>query len=97
MIVVGDLENVGSKVIGNVTVEGIAFNSTGQEVASTTTQAFVYYTLPKQTAPFYLDFTASSSITGDLSWVSSVTIVTVTVTSVTDTTATQYSGLNIPA
>ena len=95
-IVVGEVENVGSNIIGNVTVEGTAFNSTGQELASTTTQAFVYDMLPGQKAPFYLDFTAASSTTDDLSWVSSVSCVSVTVTSVTDTNATQYSGLTIP-
>jgi flagellar basal body-associated protein FliL len=96
LIVVGEVENVGSNILGNVTVEGIAFNSTGQELAKTTTQAFVYDTLPTQKAPFYLDFTAASSTTDNLNWVSSVSHVSVTVTSVTDTTARQYTGLTIP-
>jgi hypothetical protein len=96
LIVVGEVENVGSNTIGNVTVEGIAFSSTGQELATTTTQAFVYDTLPGQKAPFYLDFNAASSTTQDLSWVSSVSTVTVTVSSVTDTNAAQYSGVTIP-
>jgi flagellar basal body-associated protein FliL len=97
LIVVGEVENVGSNIIGNVTVEGIAFSSTGQELATTTTQAFVYDTLPGQKAPFYLDFTASSSTTQDLSWVPNVSSVSVTVSSVTDTVDRQYSGLTVPA
>jgi hypothetical protein len=96
LIVVGEVENVGSNILGNVTVEGIAFNSTGQELAKTTTQAFVYDTLPNQKAPFYLDFTAASSTTDDLNWVSSVSVVSVTVTSVTDTKDSQYTNLTIP-
>ena len=95
-IVVGEIENVGSNIIGNVTVTGIAFSSNGTELATTTTQAFVYDMLPGQKAPFYLDFTAASSITDRLSWVSSVSSVTVTVTSVTNTKARQYAGLEIP-
>ena len=85
MIVVGEVENVGSNIIGNVTVQGIAFSSNGQELAITTTQAFVYHMLPGQKAPFYLDFNAASSTTDDLSWVPSVSSVSVSVTSVTDT------------
>jgi hypothetical protein len=95
-IVVGEIENVGSNIIGNVTVTGIAYSSNETELATTTTQAFVYDMLPGQKAPFYLDFTAASSITDSLSWVSSVSSVTVTVTSVTNTDDRQYAGLEIP-
>ena len=95
-IVVGEVENVGSNTIGNINVTGTAFSSTEQELAITATQAFVYDMLPGQKAPFYLDFTAASSATDDLSWVSSVSSVSVTVTSVTDTNTTQYTGLTIP-
>jgi flagellar basal body-associated protein FliL len=97
LIVVGELENVGSSVIGNVTLQCIAFGSSEQQLATTTTNAFVYYTLPGQKAPFYFDFSAASSSTNDLSWVSSVSSVAITVTSVTDTNQTQYSDLTIPA
>ena len=96
MIVVGEVENVGSNVTGNVTVEGTAFGSSGTELAQTSTEAFVYDMLPGQKAPFYLDFTTASSSTNDLSWVSSVSSVQVTVTSVTDTKDRQYTGLVIP-
>ena len=92
-IVVGEVENVGSNIIANVNLTGTAFSSTGQELAATATQAFVYHTLPGQKAPFYLDFTAASSATDNLSWISSVSYVQVTVTSVTDTTDRQYSGV----
>ena len=96
LIVVGEVENVGSNIIGNVTIQGTAFSSTETELAQTATQAFVYDTLPGQKAPFYLDFNAASSSTPDLSWVSSVSTVQVTVTSVTDTKDRQYAGVIIP-
>jgi hypothetical protein len=99
LIVVGEVENVGSNVIGNVTLQGEAFSSSEQSLAQATTQAFVYYTLPNQRAPFYLDFTSNDSSTPNLSWVTSVTSVTVTVTSVSDTpnNSRQYSDMTIPA
>ena len=96
LIVVGEVKNIGSNVIGNVTIEGAALSSTGQTLASTSVQAFVYHMLPGQKAPFYVDFTAQSSTSGDLSWVSSVNIVTVSVSSVEDTAERQYSGLTLP-
>jgi hypothetical protein len=96
LVVVGEVQNVGSNVIGNVTVEGTALSSTGQTLAATSVQAFVYHMLPGQKAPFYLDFTAQSSTSQDLSWVSSVSTVTVSVSSVEDTYERQYKDLTIP-
>jgi hypothetical protein len=96
LIVVGEVQNIGSNVIGNVTVEGTALSSTGQTLATTSVQAFVYHMLPGQKAPFYLDFTAQSSTSQDLSWVSSVSTITVSVSSVDDTYERQYTGLTIP-
>ena len=95
-IVVGEIENVGSNIIQNVTLQGTALSSTGTDLAQTTTQAFVYHTLPGQKAPFYLDFNAASSSTDSLSWISSVSSVQFTVTSVINTNAAQYAGLEIP-
>ena len=95
LIVVGEVKNVGGNVITNVTVQGIALDGNGQTLATSRTQAFVYYMLPSQKSPFYLDFGASSSSTQDLSWVSSVNSITVTVTSVQDTNARQYAGISL--
>ena len=96
LIVAGEIENVGKQNLENVTLQGIAFSSTGAELATTYTQAFVHYTPPGQKAPFYLDFNAASSTTDNLSWIPSVSYVIVTVTLVIDTKDTQYSGLTIP-
>ena len=99
LIVVGELENVGSNVIANVTLQCIAFGASEQQLATTSTNAFVFYTQPGQKVPFYFDLNAASSSTDDLSWVSSVTSVAISVTSVTDVpnNQEQYSGLTIPA
>lgn len=99
LIVVGEIRNIGTNVIGNVTVQGTAMSASGQTLAITSSQAFVYYLSPGHNAPFYLDFTAQSSSTQDLSWVASVNLVTVSVTSVTDVprgiNSTQYDELNV--
>lgn len=98
LIVVGEVKNIGASVITNVTLQGIALDDNGQTLATSSTQAFVYYMLPGQKAPFYLDFGASSSSTQDLSWVASVNSVTVTATTVVDSTnsrARQYTGISL--
>jgi hypothetical protein len=51
--------------------------------------------LPGQKAPFYLDFTAQSSSTQDLSWIPSVTHVLITVTSVQDVNMIQYANAKV--
>jgi len=95
LVAVGEVQNVGSNVIGYLYVTGIANNSTGS-VASAESRAFGINLAPGQKAPFYLDFTPQNSVTQDQSWVSSVTNVTVSVGYVSDTSETPYSGLVIP-
>jgi hypothetical protein len=96
LIAVGEVQNVGSNVIGYVIVTGAAYNSTEQVVASAEAQAFGNNLAPGQKAPFYLDFTPENSVTQDQSWVNDTTNVTVSVSYVNDTTETPYSGLVIP-
>ncbi len=96
LVAVGEIQNVGSNILGAVSVGGIAYNSTGTAVASNVATAYASDLLPGQKAPFYIDFPPEASITGDQSWVPSVTNVTVEIAYVTDTNATQYSGLTIP-
>ena len=96
LIAVGEIQNVGSNVIGTVTVVGLAYNSTGFLDRN---NAYIYVNnLPAgQKAPFYIDFIPEHSITNDTSWVPSVNNVTVVVTYASDTNATQYSGLTTSA
>jgi hypothetical protein len=95
LITVGEVMNIGSDIVSDVTVQGTAFSASGQTLAVTGADAFVYDMLPGQKAPFYLDFSASSGLTQDLSWVPQVSSVTVQVTSVTDTNQRQYSDYDI--
>ncbi len=95
LIVVGEVQNVGSNVISNITVEGVGLSSAGQTLTTVVTQAFVYDMLPGQKAPFYLDLNAGSTTQGQ-NLVSSVSTFNISVTSVTDTFERQYTGLKIP-
>jgi len=94
LIVVGEIQNVGSNTISNATVQGIAHSSSGQTLATATGPAFVYEMLPGQKAPFYIDMSAGSTTQNLASQVSSVTV---SVASVTNTPARPYTGLTIPS
>ena len=96
LVAVGEIQNVGSNVIGSAYVAGYAYNSTGGVLDSQETLAYFQDLLPGQKAPFYIDFLPESSPTQDQTWVPSVTNVTVQATYVSDTNAAQYSGLTIP-
>ena len=85
LVVVGEIQNVGSGFIQNVTLSAIAYDSNGTTLGTSTGEAFVFETAPGQKAPFSIDFPPSSGSTSPLSWASSVAKVTVTVLSVTDT------------
>ncbi|MGD0203244.1 MAG: FxLYD domain-containing protein [Candidatus Bathyarchaeia archaeon] len=97
LVAVGEIQNVGTNVIGYVDVAGAAYNSSNTMVASATGIVYGNNLLPGQKAPFYLDFTPQNSVTQSQSWVPSVTNVTVLVAYVNDTTQTPYSGLSIAA
>ncbi|MGO8806310.1 MAG: FxLYD domain-containing protein [Candidatus Bathyarchaeia archaeon] len=97
LVAVGEIQNVGSNVIGYIDVAGTAYNSTGQVVNSATGLVYGNNLLPGQKAPFYMDFAPEYSVTLDDTYVPSVVNVTVIVSYVSDTTATPYSGLSISA
>ena len=95
LIVVGELQNIGPNIIENMTVQGTAIGANGQTLAVTTSIAFVYYMAPGQRAPFYLDFTAQSSQTQDLTWIPSVSQVVFTFPSVVHANTRQYSDAKV--
>jgi hypothetical protein len=95
LIVVGEVLNIGANVIVNVTVQGTALGANGQTLAITSSDAFVYYMAPGQKAPFYIDFSAQSGQTQDLSWVPSVTHVLLAVTKVQDIAQRQYAEVKV--
>lgn len=99
LIVVGEVENVGTNTLGNVVVGAEAYNASGGFVGSSQFAAYVTYLAPGQKAPFYLDFTPDVTDIAlyDPNWASLVTNVTVHVLNAADSSQTQYSGLTIPA
>ncbi len=96
LVVVGEIQNVGSNIIQNVTLTGTAYNSNGTELGTGQGTAFVYETIPNGRAPFSIDIAPQSSSTSQIA-ASSVGSVTVTVLSVTDTVVPPYSGFKVPA
>jgi hypothetical protein len=73
-ILVGEVRNNGSSIIGVARPIVYALNSSGQAIGEPIgSQIFASQLLPNQTAPFYCDFSPYSSSTGDLSWVQNVT------------------------
>jgi hypothetical protein len=102
LVAVGEIQNVGSNVIGTVSVVGLAYYDNSTDSTQTrldSNNAYIYINdLPAgQKAPFYIDFIPENSITNDTSWVSSVNNVTVVVNYAADTNTTIYSGLTIPS
>ncbi|MGD0450563.1 MAG: FxLYD domain-containing protein [Candidatus Bathyarchaeia archaeon] len=100
LIVVGEVQNVGTNTLSNVVVGAEAYNATGDLVGSAEFTAYVNYLSPGQKAPFYLDF--APDITTDIStfdqnWATYVTNVTVQVLTASDSNQTQYSGLTVPS
>jgi hypothetical protein len=97
LIVVGEVQNVGTNILGNVVIGGEAFNSTGGYLSSAEFGIFATNLGPGQKAPFYLEFNPiiTDITTFDQNWAYSVTNVTVRVLNVADSSQTQYSGLTI--
>ena len=96
LVAVGEVQNVGSNVIGTCVVAGEVFLSNGTVVASSETNAYIdanYGLLPGQKAPFYIDFPPEDSVTQDQSWVPLVNNVTLQVSYVSDLNNTQFSAL----
>ncbi len=93
LVAVGEVQNVGSNIIGSVTLSGFAYNSSDQIQDTADFAAFGTNLAPGQISPFYLDFPPFTSVTQDDSYVYNVTSVTVTVAVVNNANVTQYSGL----
>jgi flagellar basal body-associated protein FliL len=94
LVVVGELQNVGTTKIFAVNVLATAFvNDT--EVAYASRQVYGNNLQPGQKAPFYLDFLPENSLTGDLSWVANVTNVVVYTGYLENTDLDMYQGLTV--
>lgn len=69
MVVIGEVQNTGSSILEYVTIEGVAYATDGQAQAYAYSVAYVDHILPQQKAPFYMDFSSQTSLSGNLSWI----------------------------
>lgn len=95
LVVVGEVQNVGSNTIESVYLTGIVYNTDGMTQAYSSSLACVTYLIPQQRAPFYMQFPMPfSSIDG--SWGSAdISFVDFQVYSAEATTSYQYPDLTI--
>jgi hypothetical protein len=96
LVIVGEIQNVGSSTLGTVSVVGLAYNSSDVILDSNNAYIPINELLPNQKAPFYIDLIPGDSVTNDTSdtgWIPSITNVTVVVNYASAATTTQYSGL----
>ena len=94
-VVVGEVQNVGPNTINIVGLGGTVYTTDGTAQADSFTQALAQYLIPQQKAPFYMEFPPSSSVTGDLSWLSGLDRVDFQVGMAEATTNYMYQDLTI--
>ncbi|MCX8151274.1 MAG: FxLYD domain-containing protein [Candidatus Bathyarchaeota archaeon] len=97
LVVVGEIQNVGSSVIDFVRLEGIAYTTDGEPQAAAYSIAFVNNLLPQQKAPFYMLFNEMSTLSGNLTWIPLLDHVSFRVILADETDVRQYDGLKIVA
>jgi flagellar basal body-associated protein FliL len=95
LVVVGELQNVGTTNIFAVYVLATAFINDSEVAYASPHQMFANNLEPGQKAPFYLDFLPENSLTGDLSWVANVTNVVVYTGYLENTDLDMYQGLTV--
>jgi hypothetical protein len=94
--VVGEIQNVGPNTIDSVVLSGTIYALGGEAVASSFPYtAYVSYLVPQQKAPFFMEFNPQTSVTGDLSWLSSIGFIDFLVNSAEATSSYQYPDLTI--
>jgi len=97
LIVVGEIQNTGSSVIDFVALSGIAYTTDGEAQAQSGTSAYVENLLPQQKAPFYIDFSIMSTLSGNLTWLPLLDRVDLRVIRADIIEARQYDGLSVSA
>jgi hypothetical protein len=85
LIVVGEVQNVGTTNLDNVRLQGIAYTTDGQPQADSMCGAFVENMLPQQKAPFYMYFDVNSAYWGNMTWMNMVDHVDLSVVYANDT------------
>lgn len=94
LVVLGEVQNIGTGIIQNVTLSATALSANGTVLGTASTQdgmgtVFTYQTQPQAKAPFIIDFESSAS------WSSQVANVSVTVLSAIYASSVPYEGLNM--
>ena len=98
LIVIGEVQNTGSSILEYVTVQGVAYATDGQAQAYAYSTAYVDHILPEQKAPFYMDFSSTSSFSGNLSWIYlGIDHFVLSVISANEVTEQQYPDLAVVA
>ncbi len=101
LVVVGEIQNVGTQPIDLPWVQAVAYTKDGQAAAVVYTTAYVKDLLPQQKAPFYLDFDIDASTggnySGTLAWIPLLDHVTATPGYANATADQMYRGLTLAA
>jgi hypothetical protein len=99
VIIVGEIQNVGSHIIDYAVVEGNAFNASGL-LATRDVRVIANNILPGEKSPFYIDISPINldpplSDESPTNWLPSVDHISVSVLAVSDTTQTRYADLTL--
>ncbi len=97
LIVVGEIQNTGPNVIDFVALQGIAYTTDGVAQAGAYTSAYAENLLPQQKAPFYIDFSVQTTLSGNLTWLPLLDRVDLRVIRANETSVRQYDGLAVVA
>ncbi len=91
LVVVGEVQNVGSNTIARVIIQGIATSSDGTQISSGT-PAWVNNLIPQQKAPFYMEFYSQEN---GGAWISDIAKIEISVYQADATANYQYPDLKI--
>ncbi len=94
VIVVGEVQNVGTTIIDHINLKADIFDATGAHQGLAYTTARIAYLEPGAKSPFYFDFYFQNSDTGFMDWVNNPGVGSVNFTTVYagDTTEHAFSG-----
>ena len=98
LIVVGEVQNIGTNTIQSMGVLGTVFDTNSTLLAQTSIPVFGYFLLPGQKAPFYMEFTPDTTQTPDQSdstWIPYIGNITVVPVAIVDYNQTGYAGLTV--
>jgi cell division septation protein DedD len=95
IIVVGEIQNVGTTTLDVVYVQALVYTDDGQAQAEKEVQVFGEDILPQQKAPFYMDVYDADAFDGNMSWMYMVDHIEFSILYAGNTTDQQFAGLQI--